>query len=95
MVKAIWTDLAIGDLKSIHKHIARDSKFYSDRFINKIITQVNQLETLPNFGRIIPEFASDKIRELIEGDYRIVYRVHTDHVGMVPVHNSAEPLRGV
>ncbi len=95
MVKVIWTDLAIEDLKSIHEYIARDSKFYSERFIEKIISRVDQLESFPNSGRIVPEFASEKIRELIEGNYRIVYRVHTDHVGIVRVHNSAAPLRGV
>lgn len=93
MVKVIWTDLAIEDLKSIHKYIARDSTFYSNRFINKMIARVDQLESFPNSGRIVPEFASDKIRELIERNYRIVNRVHTDHVGIARVHNSAEAIK--
>jgi plasmid stabilization system protein ParE len=33
MVKVVWTDLALEDLKSIHEYISKDSKFYADRFV--------------------------------------------------------------
>jgi len=95
MVKVIWTDLAIEDLKSIHEYISRDSKFYSNRFIEKVIARVDQLESFPNSGRIVPEFNSQEIRELIEGNYRIVYKVHSDHVGIVRVHHSSKSLKGI
>lgn len=72
MVKVIWTDFAIEDLKSIHDYIAQDSKAYASRFIEKIIQRVDQLEMHPKSGRIVPEFNLDTIRELIEGNYRIV-----------------------
>ena len=72
MVKVIWTDFAIEDLKSIHEYISQDSKFYADRFIEKIISRVEQLETYTQSGRIVPEFHVDTLRELIEGNYRIV-----------------------
>lgn len=68
MVQLIWTELAIEDLRSIHDYISRDSKRYADRFIEKIFKRVEQLEALPNSGRIVPEFSYTKIRELIEGN---------------------------
>ncbi|HEY6435854.1 MAG TPA: type II toxin-antitoxin system RelE/ParE family toxin [Ignavibacteriaceae bacterium] len=74
MVKVIWTDFAIEDLKSIHDYIAQDSKAYASRFIEKVIQRVDQLEMHPKSGRIVPEFNLDTIRELIEGNYRIVYQ---------------------
>ncbi len=43
MVKLIWTELAIEDLKLIHEYISKDSKLYADRFIEKIINRVDQL----------------------------------------------------
>jgi len=33
MVKVVWTDLAIEDLKSIYDYISKDSKFYADRLL--------------------------------------------------------------
>jgi plasmid stabilization system protein ParE len=50
MVKVIWTEFALGDLKSIRGYISRDSKGYADKFIDKIIKRVDQLESFPNSG---------------------------------------------
>ena len=93
MVKTVWTDVAIDDLKSIHEHISRDSKFYADRFIDKLISRVDQLEKYPESGRMVPEFQNETIRELIEGNYRIVYKINPDHIGIVRVHHSARELK--
>lgn len=41
MVKVVWTDLAIEDLKTIHEYISKDSKFYADRFVVKLINRAN------------------------------------------------------
>lgn len=71
-MKVIWTEFALNDLKSIHEYISKDSKPYADQFIEKLIKRVDQLEKFPNSGRITPEFDSKIIRELIEGNYRIV-----------------------
>jgi toxin ParE1/3/4 len=95
MVKVIWTDFAIEDLRSIHDYIAQDSKTYASRFIEKIILRVDQLETHPKSGRIVPEFNIDTIRELIEGNYRIVYKINPDYVGIVRIHHSASPLKHI
>ena len=95
MVKVVWTDLAIQDLKSIHEYISKDSKFYADRFITKLINRVDQLEIHPQSGRVVPEFGKDDIRELIEGNYRIIFRINVDHVGVVRVHHSARLLKDV
>ncbi len=62
-----WTKKSLKDLKAINDYIARDSTFYAERFINKLIQRVDQLES----GRIVPEKNSSNIRELIEGNYRI------------------------
>ena len=95
MVKIIWTDLAISDLKSIHDYIAKDSKFYAKRYVQKLISRVNQLENFPNSGKIVSEFNNKNIKELIEGNYRIVYKINTDHIGIVRVHHSAKILRNI
>jgi toxin ParE1/3/4 len=93
MAKIVWTDLALEDLNAIREYIAKDSKFYADRFVDKIIYRVEQLESFPNSGRIVPEFDSELIRELIEGNYRIVYHVNPDHIGILRIHHSARSLK--
>ena len=93
MVKVVWTDLAIEDLKSIHAYISKDSRFYADRFVTKLIDRADQLENYPQSGRIVPEFGKEDIRELIEGNYRIIFRIKVDHVGIVRVHHSSRLLK--
>jgi toxin ParE1/3/4 len=44
MVKIVWTEFAIEDLRLIHDYIAKDSKTYADRFIDKLINRADQLE---------------------------------------------------
>ncbi len=93
MVKVIWTEFAIEDLKSIHDYISQDSKVYADRFIEKLISRVDQLETHPQSGRVVPEFRIETLRELIEGNYRIIYKIKPDFIGVVRIHHSARQLQ--
>lgn len=95
MVKIIWTDFAIDDLKSIHEYIARDSKFYADRYIDKLISRIDDLENFPKMGKVVPEFNIENIRELIEGNYRLVYKINPDYIGILRVHHSARILKSL
>ncbi|HRG09390.1 MAG TPA: type II toxin-antitoxin system RelE/ParE family toxin, partial [Cyclobacteriaceae bacterium] len=87
MVKIIWTDFAIEDLRLIHNYISKDSKLYADRFISKLITRIEQLEKFPQSGRVVPEFDNKILRELIESNYRIIYRIEQNHIGIVRIHH--------
>ena len=93
MVKVIWTEFALEDLKAIHEYISQDSKAYADKFIEKLINRVDQLENFAKSGRSVPEFNSETIRELVEGNYRIVYKINPDHIGVVRIHHSARQLK--
>ena len=94
MVNVIWTQVAIEDLRLIHEYISKDSRFYADRFVGKIVTRIKQLESFPKSGRIVPEFNSSIIRELIEGNYRIIYKIAEDNsIGIVRIHHAARQLK--
>jgi len=94
-VKIVWSQLAIDDLKSIHEYIASESKVYANSMIGKILYRVRQLENFPQSGRIVPEFGQKIIKELIEGNYRIIYKIHPHHIGIVRIHHSARLLRDI
>ena len=93
MVKIVWTDFAIEDLRLIHEFISKDSKRYADRFIEKLLERVDQLEMFPKSGRVVPEFNIETIRELIEGNYRIVYKTSTTQIVILRVHHAARQLK--
>lgn len=92
MVKIIWSDLAVDDLKSIHDYISKDSVSYADNMIERIINGVDQLEDFPQSGRIVPEFNDEKIRELILENYRIIYGIDDQFVSILRVHHAARKI---
>jgi len=48
----------------------------------QLISETDRLQEFPEFGRIVPEYRSDNIREIVFRPYRIVYRVnHRAKVG--------------
>ena len=95
MVTIVWTDFAYEDLRSIFDYISRDSKVYADKYVDKLIARVDQLESNPKSGRVVPEINKEEIRELIEGNYRLVYRYVGDTVTILRVHHSARQLKGL
>jgi toxin ParE1/3/4 len=80
MVVIAWSKLAYNDIDQIYEYISKDSSFYARKTIEKIIRQVESLDKFPESGRIVPEFDNKVIRELIEGNYRIVYRYLTPKI---------------
>ncbi len=93
MDKVIWTDSAIEDLNDIGEYIAKDSEKYAQITINKLFDSTDILETHPKLGEIIPEFENASIRELIRGNYKIVYQIINDsRVDILTVHNCARLL---
>jgi addiction module RelE/StbE family toxin len=93
MAKITWTKWSVKDLRSIYDFISLDSSFYAARFIQKLISRVEQLVELPESGRIVPEKEDPAIRELIEGNYRIIYRIHRGNVTILRIHNSARKIK--
>src|SRR5437667_10850 len=78
MKRIRWTEPARDDLRAIHKYIARDSEIYAQRMVDRILRRVEMLETFPEIGGQVEELGRKDIRELIEGNYRIIYRFRND-----------------
>ena len=93
MVEIIWTEYAMEDLKLIHEYISKDSRVYADRQVDKIIKRVDQVSSFPKSGRVVPEFNIEDLRELIEGNYRIIYQITSDKIAIVRIHHAARQLK--
>ena len=94
MTRIVWTDEATASLSSIHDYIARDSGLYAAIVCADIVEAVDRLRALPRSGRVVPELADPAYRELIEGSYRIVYRVRPDElIEILTVFHGARLLR--
>ena len=93
MVKIVWTDLSVLELKDVYDYISIDSKRYAKNQVERIKSKILILKTMPEIGRIVPELENSDIRELIEGNYRIVYRIKTrDYIEILTVHHTSRNL---
>jgi toxin ParE1/3/4 len=96
MVKIAWTELSILDLKVIFDYIAANSDRYAMITVNKIYQRVQVIDDNPFSGRIVPEFNEISIRELIEGNYRIIYRIKSEiQVDILRVYHTARLLKKI
>ncbi len=93
MVRLVWTEISKQDLKDIFDYISNDSRRYASITVNKIYQRAQDILTNPYTGRIVPEFNDKLIREVITGNYRIVYRIVTkSQIDILRVYHSARFL---
>jgi toxin ParE1/3/4 len=94
VASVIWTVGAQADLRGVVEYIGRDSAAYAAQVAGRIIASVERLRRYPKLGRVVPEYEDETIRELIVGNYRVVYRLRRQRVGIVAiVHGSRDLLR--
>jgi toxin ParE1/3/4 len=84
-----WTEQAVGDLEAIRRYIERDSPQYGHLVAERLFNATSRLEAFPRSGRIVPELGREEVREIIVGEYRIVYRVESDAVILITIFRSS------
>jgi len=89
-VKVHWTDTAIEHLTAIHDYIAQGSETYAKRVVDRLTRRSQQIGNFPLSGRIVPEFNVEQIREVIEGQYRIVYYIKPDQIDVLAVIHGVQ-----
>jgi toxin ParE1/3/4 len=88
-----WTLQAIEDIDNIAGYIALQSNKFAAVQVQRFFDKVDILITQPKIGRMVPELKQRSIRELILGNYRIIYRiVSTDRIHILTVHHTAMKL---
>ncbi len=92
MVKLRWTQQALDDIEVITDYIAKDSSFYAKMFAKKVFDSVDRIEIFPESGRIVPEINCNNIREILLGNYRIIYRIKTNVIEIITVYHSSRLL---
>ena len=54
--------------------------------------RVSTFESFPHAGRTVPELQVENIREILHGNYRLIYRETDDSVQILTVHHGARLL---
>jgi addiction module RelE/StbE family toxin len=89
-MKIVFTTSVKIELSEIVKFISKDKPQAARDWVNSIHETVSHLSGFPKMGRVVPEYSNDNIREIIKGNYRIVYKIdkENDTIAIITVHHG-------
>jgi plasmid stabilization system protein ParE len=91
-VKIIWSPLAIERASEIAEYIAQDKPSAAENWIDTIFSKIDKLKSSPEIGRIVPEIKNNQFRELIYGNYRIIYRIEKKQISILTIRHGMQIL---
>lgn len=93
MAQVIWSNPAIEDLHQLHEFYSHFSEGYAGQLIDQLIARADILVNFPQSGRMAPQFKDGCTRELVSGNYSLIYRIQSvDTVIISRIQNNAKPL---
>ncbi|NOT86144.1 MAG: type II toxin-antitoxin system RelE/ParE family toxin [Methylococcaceae bacterium] len=88
-----WSPEALEDIDSIASYIERDSPWFAQIVVSKIVGAVESIPLNPEMGRVVPEIARKNIRERLVYSYRVIYRIEPEHVLIAAVIHGSRLLQ--
>lgn len=85
-----WSPLSAERLIDIINHISEDNQNAARKLANNIITSIEKLTKFPKSGRIVPELGISKYREILIGNYRIIYSIVEDTIYILTIRHQKQ-----
>jgi addiction module RelE/StbE family toxin len=84
---------ALRNLQAIKEHIAQDAPRSAARFISRLKKAVGRLRDFPEAGWVLEDVDLPGYREIVVGNYRIVYQYVEKKVEVLTVFHGSRLLR--
>lgn len=91
-MKLFWSPLALVQAEEISCYIAEDNPSAAEKWLAGLFEEVERLADYPESGRHVPELRRPEIREIVYGEYRIIYRIRTVTVAILTVRHGRRLL---
>jgi len=91
-MRIIWSPLSVESASEITDYIAQDKPSAAEKWINNVFSKVEQLKSSPEIGRIVPEINNTKFREIVYGNYRIIYRIEKKQISILTIRHGKQIL---
>lgn len=92
-MKVNWSPLALEKLANAAEFIALDNPSAAEQWANDLFDKTELLSDQPQMGRIVPELQRANCRELIFGNYRIIYTIGND-IQITTIRNVRQSFTG-
>ena len=87
--RIVWTDKARRDLRQIVRYLCRYSPQVAEEIGKQVTAATRRLGEFPLSGRAVPELPDAGLREVIVGNYRVIYEpTENDTVEILSVLHS-------
>jgi toxin ParE1/3/4 len=91
-MKVRYSAQSRADLNAIREYIAQDSPITARRFVQRLRVGIRQLATFPELGSIVEAWDRQDLRELIIGNYRVIYQMVSREVWIITISHAARKL---
>jgi toxin ParE1/3/4 len=91
-MKLIWSPFATQNAHALASFIAQDKPVAAIKWLEDLFERVELLQVLPEIGRIVPEIGIDSIREVIFGQYRVIYQLAGEQIMILTVRHGKQLL---
>jgi toxin ParE1/3/4 len=91
-MKISWSPLAVERLEDIYEYISTDNNSAAQKLVKSIFNKVESLSKNPDRGRKVPEANREEVREVFEGEYRIIYRIESKRIFILTIRNFKQLL---
>lgn len=92
-MEVIWTKQSVAQLNRYADFIAKDNVLAAQKWVLSLLSKTDQLRDLPKSGRVVPEYSDPNLREIIEGAYRLIYRIKGAKVYVQSIRHTRQELR--
>ncbi len=91
-MKVVWSPLAVDRVEEIAGYIAQDNPAAAEQWVKAVFDKVWQTALFPESGRLVPEVRRRDLRELVFGNYRIIYRLGSAEIAVLTVRHFKQIL---
>ena len=86
------SDEAVQDLREIRSYLVTRTPTTVDRTIGALLQRIEQIPDFPRAGSLVGDYRTARVRQLIVGDYRVLYVVGRQTVTVTAVVHIARAL---
>ncbi len=91
-MEVIFTNRFLTRVEECTDYIALDDISTALKWAEGVFKHCEQLSAQPESGRMVPEFNRAEIKELIHGNYRLVYELKSNRIDMLTIWNVRQSL---
>ncbi|HPG38803.1 MAG TPA: type II toxin-antitoxin system RelE/ParE family toxin [bacterium] len=92
-MKIVWSALALSRMNEIMDYISLDKPDAARKWAENLFEKIENLQLFPKSGRVVPELKRADIRELIYGNYRIIYKIQLESTVILTIRHGKQKLQ--